>query len=193
MKRTVVWLIILVVVFLFLRYTVEGVENPPDVVNISENPYSFSYIRPVTYNYKYKFDPIINATTAQTTFNVPMEDITSNKVYLHVAIIVPGTITDAQINTLKSRIEATPYKNSIKATTIIKTPEDFSKFVYNMNITDANIIMNVYDLLEIAYAQKGTSPVVLSVLQYKEIPRMQPSGEKYIQRAINIPFIDRTI
>jgi len=193
MKRTVVWLIILVILFLFVKYTVEGVENKAsNLVNISENPYSFSYIRPVTYNYKYKFNPIINATSTQTTFDLPPADIPS-KVNLHVAIIVPENITDIQIGTLKSRIEATSFKESIKAFTMIKTPDDFSKFIYDMNITDANIIMNVYDLLEMGYSQKGTKPIVLSVLQYKEIPQGLASGEKYIQRAINIPFINTTL
>jgi len=192
MKRTVIWLIILVILFVFLRYTVEGVENKsPDLVNISENPYSFSFVRPVTYNYKYKFNPIINATS-KTTFQVPPEDIPS-KVNLYVALLVPEKITEAQVGTLKSRIQATPFNESIKTITTIKTPDDFSKFIKNMNITDANVIMKVYDLLEIAYTQKGTKPLVVSVLQYKEIPQGQPSGEKYIQRAINIPFIDTSL
>jgi poly(3-hydroxyalkanoate) synthetase len=116
-----------------------------------------------------------------------------SKVNLHVAIIVPENITDIQIGTLKSRMEATSFKESIKAFTMIKTPDDFSKFIYDMNITDANIIMNVYDLLEMGYSQKGTKPIVLSVLQYKEIPQGLASGEKYIQRAINIPFINTTL
>lgn len=193
MKRSVIWVIILVVALVFILYTVEGVENKsPDLVNISENPYSFSFIRPVTYNYKYAFNPIITATNAQTTFNVPPEDIPS-KVYLHVGIIVPETLSDAQFLKLKTRVEATAFKQSINIVTPIKTPDDFAVFVYNMNITDANIIMKVYDLLEIAYSQKGKNPLVVSVLQYKEIPQGQPSGEKYIQRAINIPFIDTTL
>lgn len=191
MKRSVIWLIILVVVFIVIRYTVEGVENKStDLVNISENPYSFSYIRPVTYNYKYKFNPIIKATSTQTAFDIPPADIP--QVNLHVAVIVPENIKEVQISTLKSRIEATSFKESIKAFTIIKTPDDFSKFIYDMNITDANIIMNVYDLLELGYSQK-VKPVVLSVLQYKEIPQGDPSGQKYIQRAMNIPFIDTTL
>ena len=184
MKWTAIWLLVLVITFVLLRTTLEGVENPK-LVNISENPYSISFIRPVTYNYKYNFAPIIVGTNSQTSF-LPSTDL--SKVYLHVAIIVPENATEAQINTLKTRIQSTSFKEAIKTTTIIKSAKDFSKFITTMNITDANIIMKVYDLLEVA--SKKELPTIATVLQYKEIPANAAQGELFIQRAINIPFID---
>ena len=56
--KTLVWAIFLIIVLFSANYTIEGATSAPTSVEITQSPYALSFVRPVTYNYRYPFDAI---------------------------------------------------------------------------------------------------------------------------------------
>ena len=196
----IIVLIIVIVVFTLSDTTIEGVTAeaaPSDVINIRQTSFSISFQRPYTYLYPYPFSPIIDYTgVSPQVFTIDP----NLPVWYHFGIILDKTVTINTTNAEHKRLfnvmdqkilAAYKGKNkSIISKTVVFSPAQFPKFISNTKITDAAVVMRLYDLVENAYKKflLTKKPTPFSLQQASRIPATYAGdGRIFIQRAINYP------
>lgn len=202
----IIALIVVIVVVTMSSSTIEGATS--DVISIRQSPYSFSFIRPYTYKYTYPFAPIVDYTgSSPQVFTIDP----NLPVYYHFGIILDRSVADnrtektqnAMFNTMdKNLISANKVRNrtaksgSIVSKTVIFSPAQFPLFISKTKITDAAVVMRLYDLVETAYKKflLTKQPTSFSVQQVITIPANYTGDATiFIQRAINYPPTNSTV
>jgi len=207
--KTSLWIVALIVVIVVVTMsssTIEGATS--DVIDIRKPPHLFSFIRPYTYKYTYPFAPTVD----YTGYSPQVFTIDPNlPVYYHFGIILDQSVAENRTNKKQNDMFNTMDKNLISANnvrnrnsksgsivskTVIFSPSQFPLFISKTKITDAAVVMRLYDLVENAYKKflLTKQPTSFSVQQVITIPaKYTGDGTIFIQRAINYPPTNSTM